>query len=95
MDAQFLATELRILGRTAEAAQFWSAYDTEFRGRFFPRVAAHEHAALSQSIYVMDLVSEFYRANIFYRLARAGVNPERADPAWELMENCVARMSSP
>jgi hypothetical protein len=84
MDALFLDTELRLIGRTAEAAVFWRAYDCLYRERAQQLVGG---ACLpDQAIQAVDTISRFYRANIFFRLAQIGVDSQRADPALGMME---------
>jgi len=83
MDALFLDTDLRLIGHTAEADIFWRVYDD------FYRECVHRAGVVCVPDHVMqavDLISRFYRANIFFRLAQIGVESHRAGAALGMME---------
>src|SRR6185369_8431513 len=90
MDALFLDTELRLIGRTAEADAFWCVYDSIYRERA-QQVAKGAHLP-DQVIQAVDAISRFYHANIIFRLAQAGMNSLRAGPALKMMEETSASL---
>lgn len=90
MDAMFFTAEMKLIGREGEAKTFFDRYDEEYRRHQAEAGKPYQHDdVVGRTVSKLDLVSEFYRYVIFFRLTFLGVDRERAPRCAELLDTVV------
>lgn len=92
MDAMFFNAEMKVIGREQEAKVFFNRYDSEYTRRQESLGRRYDSSdVVGEAIQKMDVLSEFYRYIIFYRLTFLGVDPERSTRCEQLLNETVHR----
>jgi hypothetical protein len=92
MDAAFLRVELQLLGHAALADHFRDAHRSACISKLAERqIDVEKMPTLDAAVRLTEEIGGLLRAAIFYRLTFLGVDPERRDPALQLMRSYTDR----
>lgn len=95
MDAMFFKAEMTLIGREEEAKVFFDRYDSEYKRRQAQLGKQYDPSDIvDETLKQLDVVAEFYRYIIFYRLTFLGVDPERAPRSAQLLDEVVNRANT-